>query len=71
MWGSNQVLPNQVDKKCFYTFEDIDLRESDAKFHKKTSKTVGPDPREGGGHTSISLTGMLVREQISTTQKIE
>ena len=23
----------------------------------------------GGGHTSISLTGMLVREQISTTQK--
>ena len=26
-------------------------------------------PRGGGGHTSISLTGMLVREQISTTQK--
>ena len=23
-----------------------------------------------GGHTGISLTGMLVREQISTTQKI-
>ena len=23
----------------------------------------------GGGYTSISLTGMLVREQISTTQK--
>ena len=23
----------------------------------------------GGGHTSISLTGMLVREQISTTKK--
>ena len=23
----------------------------------------------GGGHTSISLTGMLVREQISATQK--
>ena len=31
-------------------------------------------PRGGGGvrgYTSISLTGMLVREQISTTQKIE
>ena len=26
-------------------------------------------PGGGGGHTSISLTGMLVREQISTTQK--
>ena len=24
---------------------------------------------QGGGHTSISLTGMLVLEQISTTQK--
>ena len=28
-------------------------------------------PQGGGGHTSISLTGMLVREQISTTQKVE
>ena len=26
-------------------------------------------PEGGGGHTSISLTGMLVRGQISTTQK--
>ena len=26
-------------------------------------------PRGGGGGTSISLTGMLIREQISTTQK--
>ena len=25
----------------------------------------------GGGYTSISLTGMLVQGQISTTQKIE
>ena len=25
--------------------------------------------RGGGGHTSISLTGMLVREQSSTTEK--
>ena len=28
MWSSSQVLPNQVSKKSFYTFEDIDLRES-------------------------------------------
>ena len=27
------------------------------------------NPGGGGGYTSISLTGMLVREQISTTQK--
>ena len=25
MWSSIQVLPNQVSKKSFYTFEDIDL----------------------------------------------
>ena len=25
MWSSVQVLPNQVSKKSFYTFEDIDL----------------------------------------------
>ena len=25
MWSSSQVLPNQVSKKPFYTFEDIDL----------------------------------------------
>ena len=31
MWSSIQVLPNQVSKKSFYTFEDIDLRESHAK----------------------------------------
>ena len=31
-------------------------------------RVVEGTPR-GGGHTSISLTGMLVREQISTTQK--
>ena len=24
MWSSIQVLPNQVSKKSFYTFEDID-----------------------------------------------
>ena len=27
MWNSIQVLPNQVRKKSFYTFEDIDLRD--------------------------------------------
>ena len=31
---SIQVLPNQASKKSFYTFEDIDLRESHAKLHK-------------------------------------
>ena len=25
MWSSIQVLPNQVNKKSFHTFEDIDL----------------------------------------------
>ena len=34
MWSSIQVLPNQVSKKSFYTFEDINLRESYAKLHK-------------------------------------
>ena len=40
MWSSIQALPNQVSKKSFYTFEDIDLRESHAKFHKKPSETL-------------------------------
>ena len=35
MWSSIQVLPNQVSKKSFYTFEDIDLLESHTKVHKK------------------------------------
>ena len=26
MWSSIQVLPNQVSKKSFYTFEDIEVR---------------------------------------------
>ena len=43
MWSSIQVLPNQVSKKSFYTFEDIDLRESHAKLHKKPSETPGAD----------------------------
>ena len=41
MWNSIQVFPNQVSKKSFYTFEDIDLRESHAKLHKKPSETRG------------------------------
>ena len=36
---------------------------------KNTTVRRRVDARGGGGHTSISLTGMLVREQISTTQK--
>ena len=43
MWGSIQVLLNQVSKKSFYTFEDLDLRESHAKLHKKPSETLGAD----------------------------
>ena len=43
MWSSIQVLPNQVSKKSSYTFEDIDLRESHAKLHKKPSDTLGTD----------------------------
>ena len=41
--SSIQVLPNQVSKKSFYTFEDIDLQESHAKLHKKPSETLGAD----------------------------
>ena len=43
MWSSIQVFPNQVSKKLFYTFEDIDLRESHAKLHYKPSETLGAD----------------------------
>ena len=43
MWNSIQVLPNQVSKKSFHTFEDIDLWESHAKLHKKPSETLGAD----------------------------
>ena len=38
MWSSIQVLSNQVSKKSFYTFEDIDLRECHAKLHKSRVK---------------------------------
>ena len=43
MWGSIQVLPNQVSKKLFHTFEDIDLEKSHAKLHKKPSETLRAD----------------------------
>ena len=43
MWSSIQVLPNQVSKKSFFTFENIRLRESHAKLHKKRSETLGAD----------------------------
>ena len=43
MWSSIQVLPNQVSKKSFYTFEDIDVRESHAKLHRKPSETLEAD----------------------------
>ena len=38
MWGSVQVLRNQVSKKSFYTFENIDLRESHVKVHENRVK---------------------------------
>ena len=37
-WSSIEVLPNQVNKKSFYTFEDTDLRESHAKVYKNRVK---------------------------------
>ena len=40
-WSSIQVLPNQVSKKSFYSIEDITLRESPVKLHKKPSETLG------------------------------
>ena len=43
MWGSVQVLPNQVREKSFYTFEDVDLRECHAKLHKKLGETQEAD----------------------------
>ena len=43
MWSPIQVLPNQVSKKSFYPFEDVDLWESHAKLHKKPSETLGAD----------------------------
>ena len=36
-------LLNQVSKRPFYTFEDIDLLESHARLHKKLSETLGGD----------------------------
>ena len=40
MWSSIQVLPTQVSKKSFYTFEDIDLRESYGRLHKNRVKLL-------------------------------
>ena len=41
--NSGHLIPNQVSKNSFYTFEDIELRESHAKLYKKPSKTLGAD----------------------------
>ena len=38
-----RYFQNQVSKKLFYTFEDIDFQESHAKLHKKPSETLGAD----------------------------
>ena len=42
MWSSIQVL-TKVSKKSFNTSEDIHLRESYAKLHKKPCETQGTD----------------------------
>ena len=34
MWSLIQALPNQVGKKSFFKFEDIDLRESHESYIK-------------------------------------
>ena len=39
----NSCTSNQVNKKSFYTFEDIDLPEPHAKLHEKPSETLGAD----------------------------
>ena len=43
MWSPIQVLPNQVSKKSFHTFEDIELREPHGKLHKKPIETLEAD----------------------------
>ena len=43
MWSLIQVLTDQVSKESFYTFDDIDLRESHANLHKKPSETLGAE----------------------------
>ena len=43
MWSSIQALTNQLNIKSFCTFQDIGLRESHGKIHKKPSETLGVD----------------------------
>ena len=43
MWSSVWVLPNQISKQSLYTFEDIDLRDSYPKLHKKPGEALGGD----------------------------
>ena len=59
MWSSIQVLPNQVSEKSFYTFEDIDLRESHAKLHEKPSETLGAEEIKGKKSVSTVFLGTL------------
>ena len=39
----NSDTSKSSKKKSFCTFEDVDLRESHAKLHKKPSETLGVD----------------------------
>ena len=60
MWNSIQVLPNQVSKKSFYTFEDIDLRESHAKLHKNRVKLWEEIEFKGSKSVSTVFIGTLI-----------
>ena len=59
MWSSVQVLPNQVSKKSFYAFEDIDLRESRTKLHKNRVKLWEQNEFKGQKSVSTVFLGTL------------
>ena len=39
----NSGTSNQISKKSFFTFQDIDLRNFHAKLHKRPNNTLGAD----------------------------
>ena len=60
MWSSIYILANQVSKKSFYTFEDIDLRESHAKLQKKNRENFWEQiPVKGQKSVSVVFLGTL------------
>ena len=42
-WYIIWLLVHQTSEKSFHTFEDIEVRESHTKLHKKRSETLGTD----------------------------